>query len=186
MPAVLIDGGPLPEQRPPSRGHVNFSWTATDHFAAVDHLRNRTKRGPVFKIATFLAPFLAGFAVVIVLGGMPSANQLTGYLAGLASFAALAAIFQAVFMWRRGRRFFFRRASAAPCGLQFDEQGVTWLIGKHRLTYRWSEVRSVNENEEHIFVIASRATCISVPKSAFGGLLEAEYFARGMRVYLGP
>ena len=181
MPTVLIDGGSLPEQRPPSRGHVNFSWTATDHFAAVDHLRNRTKRGPVAKIATFLAPFLVGLAVVIVLGGMPSANQL----AGLASFAALGAIFWAVFMWQRGRRFLFRRASALPCGLQFDEQGIAWLIGKHRLAYPWSEVRSVNENEERIFVIASRATCVSVPKSAFGSPLEAEHFARGMRAYLG-
>jgi hypothetical protein len=179
-------GGPLLEQRPPSRGHVNFSWTATDHFAAVDHLSNRTKRGRVSKIATFLAPFLVGLAVVTVLGDMPSVNQVTGYLAGLAAFAALAAIFWAVFMWQPGRRFFFRRASAVPCGLQFDEQGITWLIGKHRLTYGWSEVRSVNENEEHIFVIASRATCVSVPKSAFGSPLEADYFARGMRVYLGP
>jgi YcxB-like protein len=169
---------------PPSQGQVNFNWTAADHFAAADHLGERTKLGPVSKVATLLAPLLGGLAIVAMFDD-ESGHQLIGYLVGLAAFAAIAAVFWIVFMWQRGRRFFFRRASALPCGLQFDEQGIAWLIGsKHRLTYRWSEVRSVNENDEYIFVIAS-SNCVAIPKSAFASPLEADYFARSMRAYLG-
>jgi hypothetical protein len=86
---------------------------------------------------------LLGLGVIAMLEGGLSTDLITRYLLSLGGFTVLSAAFWALFMSQRGRRFFFRHGSAIPSGLEFDEQAVTWLIGKQRLFYRWSQVRSI-------------------------------------------
>jgi hypothetical protein len=167
-----------PPQRAPAKGRVDFEWTATHHFAAVDHLRRSAKRSLLFNVAILFIPLLVGLAFV-------SDGNVPQFLILYAVFSALSAGAWAAFRSQPVRRFFFRYSSAVPCALEFDERGVTWAIGgKSALSYPWSRVRSIGESAEYVFVLAS--VCVAIPKSTFGSPLEPEYFAASMRRFLGP
>jgi hypothetical protein len=166
---------------PPSSGHVTFEWTAARHFAAADHLAQRSKAKRRYHFAASLAVWLLMMTAFAIWDERPFVDQLVQLLVFSVGFAVVSAAFWAIFTWPRGRRLFFRRASAIACSLAFDERGVAWLLGKQRLFYPWSKVRSVDEDSDHIFVLASTAFCLAIPKSAFGSPLEAEYFAANMR-----
>jgi|SRR6266850_1023313 len=145
-------------------GRISFAWTAIHHFAAVDYLRRRSKRGLLFNAATLLIPLIVGLVFLDIFEGGLSHEGVVQILWGFGAFAVLGGVFWAVFMSQPGRRFLFRRSSAIPCALEFDERGVTVAIGKSPLSYPWAKVRSVEDNAEYVFVRASSSTCFAIPK----------------------
>jgi hypothetical protein len=171
---------------PSDHGRISFEWTAAHHFAAVDYLRSRSKRGPLFKAGMLILGLLAALTIVGFNEGGLSHKSAVHVLSFFAAFTVLGAIAWAAFTSPRVRRFLFRRSSALPCALEFDKQGITVAIGKSPLRYPWTKVRSIGESADYMFVLASSSACFAIPKSAFGSPLEAEYFAATMRSYLGP
>lgn len=165
-------------------GRIRFNWTATHHFAAVDYLRRRPRRGLFFNTATLLIALLAGLALLDLLAGGLSPELIVQLPLFLGVVVTLGAISWAVFMSRAGRRLLFRRSSAIACTLEFDERAVTVAVGKSPLSYPWAKVRSIDEDDEYVFVLASSSACFAIPKSAFGSPLEAGHFAATMRRFL--
>ena len=163
---------------------ISFDWTAAHHFAGVDHLRRRSKRGLLFNAATLLIPLIVGLVFLHLFGGGLSHEGIVQVLWGFGAFAVIGTVFWAVFMSRPGRGLFFPRSRAIPCALEFDARGVTVEIGKSLLSYPWAKVRSVDEGAEYVFVLASSSACFAIPKSAFGSSVDAEHFATTMRRFL--
>jgi hypothetical protein len=167
------------------QGHITFDWTATHHFAAVDYLRRNSKPGLLAKSA----PVVVLLCALLFLGfteGDFSYERVTELLWSLVPIAILSAIFWTIFISEAGRRLLFSRRPGIPCALRFDERGITVAIGKSPLSYPWAKVRSIGEDAEYLFVVASRSTCFAIPKTAFGNPLEAEQFATTMRQLLEP
>jgi hypothetical protein len=163
---------------------ISFDWTAIHHFAAVDHARRHFKRTRLSSIMTLLVPLLAGLAIFGLYAADPSLS-IGQLLWSVVPVVTLGAAFWAVFMSRAGRRLVFGRTSPIPIALEFDTHGVTVALGKAPLSYPWAKVRSIDEDAEYVFVLASCGVCYAIPKSAFGNPLAAEHFATTMRRLLG-